>query len=160
MPPKKSKPEATPQGGRESALRLLSRREHSAAELKYKLSRRGHDDAVASGIVETLADSGWQSDERYAEMLVRNRVAQGYGPLRIRAELEAARVDESAIRLAMASADADWAERAGALQLRKFKQPPENASEWQKQYRFLASRGFEAEQIRTALKRSPPEDLT
>lgn len=158
MPPrKKSSSPPTPQGGRETALRLLSRREHSAAELKYKLARRGHDDAVAGDIVGHLADAGWQSDDRYAEMLVRNRVAQGYGPLRVRAELEAARVDEAAIRAALDAIEVDWSQRACDVHARKFKAPPQGAAEWQKQYRFLAGRGFEPEQIRAALKRPEPE---
>jgi regulatory protein len=155
---KKSKPEPTAQGGRDTALRLLSRREHSAAELKYKLGRRGHEDGQAEDIVESLSESGWQSDDRYAEMLLRNRVDQGYGPLRIRAELEAARVTEEAIRAAFDGAEVDWSTRASAVHARKFKLPPQGAAEWQKQYRFLAARGFEPDQIRTALKRPEPED--
>lgn len=158
MPRKRSKPEPTAQGGRDTALRLLSRREHSAAELKYKLARRGHEDEQAEGIVGRLAEAGWQSDERYAEMLVRNRIEQGYGPLRIRAELEAARVDGAAISAALDGAGVDWAERVTAVHARKFKSVPQGAAEWQKQYRFLAGRGFEPEQIRAALKRAEPED--
>lgn len=157
MPRKRNKPEPTAQGGHDTALRLLSRREHSAAELKYKLARRGHEDEQAEGIVERLVESGWQSDERYAEMLVRNRIEQGYGPLRIRAELDAAAVGEAAIRAAFDGAEVDWRERACAVHARKFKSVPHDAAEWQKQYRFLAQRGFEPEQIRAALKRSEPE---
>jgi SOS response regulatory protein OraA/RecX len=100
VPRKKSK-EPTAQGGRDTALRLLSRREHAAAELKYKLVRRGHDEATAADIVGQLAGAGWQSDTRYAEMLVRNRIEQGYGPLRIRAELEAAGVPDAEVRAAL-----------------------------------------------------------
>lgn len=156
MPRKRNRPEATAQGGRDTALRLLSRREHSAAELKYKLARRGHEDEQAERIVERLAEAGWQSDERYAEMLVRNRIGQGYGPLRIHAELEAARVDGAAIRAALDGAEVDWVERACAVHAHRFKSVPQAVSEWQKQYRFLAGRGFEPEQIRAALKQSGP----
>ncbi|HEY1078085.1 MAG TPA: regulatory protein RecX [Fontimonas sp.] len=156
-PPKKSKP-LDAQGGREAALRLLSRREHAAAELQFKLSRRGLDAAAASEVVGAMADAGWQSDERYAEMLVRNRIEQGYGPLRIEYELESAGVDRAGVVAALAAADADWAERCAALQQRRFKGPPLTAQDWQKQYRFLASRGFSAAQVRAALK-GPAEPL-
>lgn len=152
--PRKRSSEPTAQGGRETALRLLSRREHAAAELKYKLVRRGHDESTAADIVGQLAGAGWQSDARYAGMLVRSRVEQGYGPLRIRAELEAARVPESEIRAALDAAEVDWAVRAASVHARKFRDAARTPAEWQKQYRHLAMRGFEATQIRAALKRS------
>ncbi|WP_240433455.1 regulatory protein RecX [Solimonas sp. K1W22B-7] len=142
----------TEQGARDSALRALGRREHSAAELQAKLQRRGHDADTASEVVEGLSERGWQSDTRYAEMLLRNRVQQGYGRLRILAELEAARVPRDEISAAMAAADCDWTELACALQRRRFGGPPAGAAEWQKQYRFLAGRGFESGPIRAALK--------
>lgn len=156
-PPKKSKP-LDAQGGREVALRLLSRREHAAAELQYKLSRRGLDAEAGSKVVDAMADAGWQSDERYAEMLVRNRIEQGYGPLRIEHELESVGVDRAGIAAAMAEAGCDWTERCALLQQRRFKEPPQTAQDWQKQYRFLASRGFSAAQVRSALK-GPAEPL-
>ena len=158
MPRKKSK-EPTAQGGRDTALRLLSRREHAAAELKYKLERRGHDETTAAAIVGQLAGAGWQSDARYAEMLVRNRIAQGYGPLRIRAELEAARVPDAEVRAALEAAEVDWTAMAMAVHARKFQAVARDAAEWQKQYRFLAQRGFESQQVRAVLKGAPPDAL-
>jgi regulatory protein len=157
VPRKKSK-EPTAQGGRDTALRLLSRREHAAAELKYKLVRRGHDEATAADIVGQLAGAGWQSDSRYAEMLVRNRIEQGYGPLRIRAELEAARLPDAEIRAALAAAEVEWTAHAAAVHARKFREPARGPAEWQKQYCFLAARGFEPAQIRAVLKGAGPED--
>ncbi len=158
VPPRKSKP-PTAQGGRDTALRLLARREHSAAELKYKLQRRGHDAPVVDGIVEQLAGAGWQSDSRYAEMLVRNRIDQGYGPLRIRAELEAARVPDAEVRSALAAVEVDWGEQAARVHARKFREPAKDAAQWQKQYRHLALRGFEPQHIRAVLKNRTDADV-
>lgn len=156
--PRKSDKGPTAQGGRNTALRLLSRREHAAAELAHKLVQRGHDESAAADIVGQLAGAGWQSDARYAEMLVRNRIAQGYGPLRIRAELEAAGVPQAEIRAALAAIEVDWTAQATALHARKFREPARDAAGWQKRYRFLATRGFEAQQIRAALRSAPDED--
>jgi len=142
------------QGGRDAALRLLSRREHAAAELQFKLTRRGLSDDEASDVVGAMAQAGWQSDERYAEMLARNRMEQGYGPLRIRMELEAAGVDDAGIATALSELDVDWSARVLEVWRRRFKVPGNSAREWQQQYRFLASRGFSAEQVRSALKGS------
>lgn len=140
------------EAARGRALKLLSRREHSAAELAAKLERRGADASIARDAVQTMADAGWQSDERYAEMLVRNRIEQGYGPLRIRMELTQAGVPDAEIRTALDTAAVDWAARCVAVCQRKFKKQPSGAGEWQKQYRFLASHGFTSAQIRGALK--------
>lgn len=134
------------------ALKLLSRREHSAAELAVKLKRRGADAETARDAVQAMAEAGWQSDERYAEMLVRNRVGQGYGPLRIRMELQQAGVPDAQIRAALDAADIDWNQCCFELWQRRFGKTPAAAAEWQKQYRFLASRGFASQQIRAALK--------
>lgn len=145
-------PPLDPAAARGRALKLLSRREHSAAELKAKLSRRGADEEVADGAVQAMTDAGWQSDARYAEMLVRNRIAQGYGPLRIRMELSAAGVPDAALRAALDAADCDWNALCAELAARRFRTPARAAADWQKQYRFLAARGFSSAQIRAALK--------
>lgn len=134
------------------ALKLLSGREHSAAELQAKLSRRGADAAVARDAVRAMADAGWQSDARYAEMLVRNRIGQGYGPLRIRMELGAAGVPDADQHAAIEAAACDWAALCAELAARRFKSAGACTADWQKQYRFLAARGFTSAQIRAALK--------
>ena len=88
-------------------------------------------------------------------MLVRSRAQQGYGPQRIEAELAAAGIPDSEISQALAEAECDWRALAIDIHARKFKAPPSGAAEWQKQYRFLAGRGFTADQIRAALKGEP-----
>lgn len=140
------------------ALKLLSRREHSAAELARKLQRRGAEADIAREAVEKMQGAGWQSDARYAEMLVRNRIAQGYGPLRIRADLAMAGVPDADARAAVDAADCDWPLRCAEVRERKFRKPPSAAAEWQKQYRFLASHGFTTDAIRAALKASSATD--
>ncbi len=151
MPPRKSK-DLTEQGARDAALRALARREHSAAELAFKLKRRGHDEKTAQVVVDAVGEAGWQSDARYAEMLVRNRIEQGYGPLRLRAELQAAGVADHVARAALDAAEVDWFERVRALHQRRFGGPASHAKQWQQQYRFLAGRGFASEHIRAVLK--------
>lgn len=135
------------------ALKLLGRREHAAAELAHKLQQRGAERDVAEQAVQSMREAGWQSDARYAEMLLRNRAEQGYGPRRIRAELEAARVPAAQIRELFEHSAYDWADCCAQAWQRKFKAPAADAAGWQKQYRFLATRGFEADSIRAVLKR-------
>lgn len=140
-------------GARNSALRALARREYSAAQLKAKLEQRGFADDTADHALEQLAQAGWQSDARFAEMLVRNRIEQGYGPQRITHDLEQAGIPVAELKAALLAAEADWNARCVALHAKKFGAAPAGAAEWQKQYRFLASRGFEPAQIRAVLKK-------
>lgn len=157
MPRKPADPK-DPAAVRTRALRLLARREHGARELEYKLAQRGVDRERAAEVVGELAQVGWQSDERYVRSLVRSRIAQGFGPLRIESELEGAGVADALVRESLAAAEADWKALAVEVHARKFGQPPKNGAEWQKQYRHLAGRGFEPEQIYAALKGEPPPE--
>ena len=134
------------------ALKLLARREHSVRELKRKLTARGITDDDAASAVANATAEGWQSDSRYAELLVRSRVAHGYGPVRIRAELEVAGVPADEIQAALDAADVDWREQAVAAHAKKFGAVPATSAERAKQYRYLQGRGFDGSQINAALK--------
>src|SRR5690348_1064050 len=68
-------------------LSMLARREHSQRELRTRLEHGGHDEAEAEEAIRRLGEQNYQDDERFAGMLLRARVAHGYGPARIRAEL-------------------------------------------------------------------------
>lgn len=151
MRPRRNKKEPTDPRAR--AIKLLARREHSAKELQRKLEARGIAKDEAAAAVATVAQAGWQSDERYAEMLVRSRVSQGYGPIRIEAELEIAGVPGDRIREALDKAGVDWRALAVDVHARRFgARPPKTPAERAKQYRHLQGRGFDGSQIAAALK--------
>ena len=134
------------------ALKLLARREHSARELKRKLAARGVTDDEAAAAVEHAIAQNWQSDARYAEMLVRTRIAGGYGPVRIEAELEVAGVPAEQIQAALETASVDWRALAAEVHAKKFGRVPKSSAERAKQYRYLQGRGFDSTQISAALK--------
>lgn len=148
----KNKVPPDPKTAQDSALRSLGRREHSAAQLKSKLKFRGYDETTIAQTVDALAEKGWQSDARFAELLVRSRIAGGYGPLRIRAELAVAGVPDAEIAAVLEAADCDWRALAVRTHQRKFGALPDGAAQSAKQYRYLAARGFNSEQIFAALK--------
>lgn len=135
---------------------LLSRREHGARELKAKLIRRGIDEADAVQAVDELAKAGWQSDLRYAQTVVRTRAAQGYGLLRVRQELAQAGIDRTTLDAALVAEAVDWDEVARAVWLRRCGVPGD-ARERARQFRFMAGRGFSAEQVRKASGHDPDE---
>lgn len=126
------------------------------AQLQRKLALRGCSANTASAVLHDLQEAGWQSDLRFAEVLARSRVDQGYGPLRILADLWQARINDDDIRHTLENLDCDFFERAVEIQTRRFGAGlPSCAAERQKQYRYLAARGFEADHIRAALKGEP-----
>ena len=134
------------------ALKLLARREHSARELRRKLTARGiSTDDAASAVAHATAE-GWQDDARYAGMLVRTRIAGGYGPVRIQAELHVSGVPAEQIRAALDQADVDWGALAAAVHAKKFGPVPKSSADRAKQYRYLQGRGFNSSQIGAALK--------
>ncbi|MBI3171890.1 MAG: regulatory protein RecX [Hydrocarboniphaga effusa] len=148
-PPRQSKEPGDPKA---RAIKLLARREHSARELKRKLEARGIGEEQASAAVAELNREGWQSDERYAEMLVRSRISQGFGPVRIAAELKMAGVPAEQSRSALEQAGADWRALAVEVQAKHFADLPKSSAERAKQYRYLQGRGFDSSQIESALK--------
>ncbi len=67
------------------ALRYLTAREYSYHELVTKLCARFTEE-VAQAAAQHCREQGWQSDERYADMLCRHMLLQGYGPLKLKFE--------------------------------------------------------------------------
>ncbi len=73
----------------EKACDLLSRRAHFRAELERKLGQRGHDATAIAETLDRLAKLGYLDDAGCARSLATGPLnRRGYGPLRMRAELE------------------------------------------------------------------------
>ena len=148
------------------ALRLLSQREHSRAELRRKLlphalsesDRRflaspavGEpslpDDPQAAAIVlvervlDELQVAGWLSDARAAESLVSTKAAR-FGVARLRQMLSDRGVDREAASDALEQARRNELQRAAELWRRRFGEPAPDAPSRARQQRFLLSRGF------------------
>lgn len=138
------------------ALALLVRREHSRKELARKLGERGIEVEDALAAVDKLTGDGWQSDTRFAEMLVRTRVAHGQGPVRIRAELGTHGLDQDKIEAAMQEFDGSWTEAAREVARRRFGLDPvvADVAQRRKVADFLYRRGFDGEAVRAVLNGS------
>ncbi len=128
---------------------LLARREYSQRELRARLERAGHDEEETAEALTRLRRSDYQSDARFGEMVVRTRIAQGYGPARIRAELRSHGLGEAVIRRMLDAAETDW-EALAAAQLRKHygSSPAADYAERSKRAAFLLRRGFSAATVR------------
>lgn len=131
------------------ALGMLARRDHSRRELGQKLHRSGYEGEEATAALDRLGAQHYQDDERFGEMLVRSRAAQGYGPARLRAELKSHGLSDARIRALLDAAEVDWAASAAAQLRRRYGgKPTADPSERQRRAQFLLRRGFAAATVR------------
>lgn len=132
----------------ECALRLLSRREHGAYELANKLAQKGYADADIQETLHECQRLDLQNDARFVESLMNTRVRQGYGPLRIRRELQQIQIDRELIETALQKEADYWLAHATVVRQKKFKDQQElTYSAMQKQKQFLLYRGFSTDII-------------
>ncbi|GAB6050124.1 hypothetical protein JCM16106_09690 [Hydrogenophilus islandicus] len=139
------------------ALRLLSRREATRAELMAALVRRGFAPEEVARVVARAESLGFISDARAATTHAR-RLAERQGNHAIVHRLAARGVGDEAITEALRAAEeelGDEASRAALVWQKKFSAPPTTPKEWQRQARFLAARGFSWETIRRLLDDPP-----
>ncbi len=150
-------PSDHPAAAEKIALGLLTRREHSAFELKQKLSLRGFSADVIDDVIHRLFEQGWQSDARYARAYLRMRVARGYGLMAIRAELRQRGVESACVATVIAEAEIDWLACATRQVARHYQQPANDRAALLHRYRHLLNRGFSPEQARVASAFWPDE---
>jgi regulatory protein len=130
-------------------LSMLARREHSRRELRARLEHGGCDEAEARDAIKRLGDQNYQNDERFGEMLLRARLAHGYGPARIRAELLSHGLKAAGIDALIRSAEVDWNALALAQLRKKYgTRPAADHAERGKRAQFLLRRGFAAATVR------------
>lgn len=67
-------------------------------------------------------------------------------------------MEKSLARSALESAEVDWDELACDVRRKKFRGKPGDAQERAKQMRFLEYRGFDAAQIRQALRQAATDE--
>lgn len=143
----------------DAITRLLARREHSRHELLLKLAQKGLDAQLCRQQLDLYSDNDVQSEQRYADMLVRSRVSKGIGEQRIRGELRQHEIDSGVVEQVLAQLQIDWFALAKQTALAKFAHLwPMDWQQQQKSQRFLHYRGFNSEQIRYALEELKNEE--
>lgn len=130
------------------ALRYLMRREHSRAELARKLAPHAESPSALQCVLNELEEKRQLSDQRYAEARA-HRLSRKYGAARIRHDLKAHGVADAVVDRVSSQGDLD---KAKAILARKYRQAPTSREESAKRARFLQSRGFSYDTIRSALR--------
>ncbi len=141
------------------AVRALARREHAVAELRQRLSDAAPAKEVES-VLSLLCRAGLLSDARYAEVRSATAHRRGWGPVRLRRELEARGVAAETIDEIVGDSARRWVEEAAQVRCRRFGTDiPKTPAETARQIRFLQGRGFTMEQIRWVLRTAHDDGL-
>ena len=128
------------------ALRLLSSREHSRAELQTKLQPFEETPGALTAVLDKLVEKDFINEGRVVASILHRR-APKLGASRIQQELKAKGLEPQAIADAVAQLRGTELARAREVWRKKFDQPARDAAERAKQYRFLATRGFSGEVV-------------
>ena len=137
---------------KERALAMLDRRDYSRAELLKKLVEKGEDEMEAAAAVERLAELGFVDDARYAPIIVRHYAAKGYGPQRVRQELQRRGIPKELWDEAMELMPEQDDTIDRLLRSRLKSEFPDRA-ELKKAQDFLLRKGYGWEEIKSAIDR-------
>jgi len=136
-----------------SCLRLLAKREHSQRELLNKLMTKGYSRENIENVVAELAEQGLQNDYRFMESYARQRIAKGYGPVRIKYELHQKGIEDCDLDSVVEESAGSWAELMSRIYTRKYQGAGSiTRQEWAKRSWFLQQRGFSGEMIKNLFK--------
>ena len=151
-----------------AGLRILQYRFNSEAELRRKLRAKQFEKDEIDATIARLRNEKWLDDERFAGALVRSRANKRLGPLRIRRELQAAGVSETAAARAVAeNLDSEreaeslrelCRKRARILVRRHGAEYLSTAEGRNKLAAYLLKQGYDAALVYEALKEIPVAD--
>lgn len=129
---------------------LLAKREYSAKDLLDKTLKRYTSKATHEAL-NTCIERGYQSDERYAQMLVRHIEFAYYGPMKLQFEAKRKGIDLSLIN--DCAQEVDWEALAYEALIKKYGLNHLDFEQGRKALAFLARRGFSSSSCMSALER-------
>ena len=138
------------------ALRLLSQREHSRAELERKLAPHEEVPGELAKALDELQARDFINDGRAIESVVHRRSGK-LGAARVKQELAAKGLSGEAVAAAMEGLRDTEFSRALTVWRKKFDRAAADPNERAKQIRFLMTRGFNAEVVRQVVKGADDE---
>ncbi len=125
------------------AMDLLTRREHSVYELTRKLKQREFEIDEIDAAIAILQQDNLQSDNRFVESIVNNRINAGFGSIKIKYELRQKGISDGLVDDYFSSVEVDWNSHMAEQRIKKFGESiPVEYKEKMKQARFLQNRGF------------------
>jgi len=134
------------------ALRLLARRELSEAQVRQRLTRKGHSADVIDAAIVRLREERALDDSRVADAIARAGIShRRYGKLRIRMEIQRTGISTDIARRAIDAAfdgidDDDLIEQALRKRLRG-RDTIADDREFARLHRYLLRQGFDPDRI-------------
>lgn len=140
-----------------TALRILTRRDHSRSELVRKLKQRGFGKEDINQAVSSCEQFDYINDERTARVYIRQLKRKGYGKKRMRLELnkkglKGARIQHILDESVSANDEREGADRILKKNMKRFERETDALKRRDKIYRFLRARGFSQDVIAAAIK--------
>ena len=134
------------------AARLLSRRMHSASELRSKLRQRGYSAETAESVLSYMRSINALDDSRFAESYAEELKAKGLGGRRIRQAMSKRGIIPSESDRAISSQGKEgFLENArilAAKKMRSVKAGEDPRKRRDKLFRHLLSKGYEMDLVR------------
>ena len=142
-----------------TALRILTGRDHSKSELTRKLKQRGFKPEDIEKAVSECMRLDYINDERTARVYIRQLIRKGYGYKRISYELNkkglmGERIQNIFSESVCGADELEGAERILKKNIRRFERETDLKKRRNKIYRFLSTRGFSQDTIRKLVDNS------
>jgi len=162
MPVKSNKPakvkDPSSKRALDTALRILTPRDHSKYELVQKLKQRGFSRVDIDDAICACVRFDYINDVRTAQVYIRQLKRKGYGKKRIRLELNKKRLKGDRIQGILDQSVSEADEREGAARvlkknIKRFEREKDRLKRRDKIYRFLNARGFTPGVIAEYVKR-------
>ena len=147
----------------DTALRILTRRDHSKYELVQKLKRRGFSRENIEDAVASCERFDYINDDRTATVYIRQLKRKGYGKKRIQLELNKKGLMGARIQGILDQSVSETDELEGAARIlkkniKRFEREKDRLKRRDKIYRFLHARGFSQRAIAENLKQYDQRD--
>jgi regulatory protein len=141
-----------------TALRLLTRRDHSKYELAQKLKQRGFEHDIFEKVLLECERLDYLNDERTAQVFIGQLLRKGYGAKRIQHELNRKGLTDKHIADIFLEKVTDVVERENAERvlvknIKRYDRENDRQKRNDKIYRFLYSRGFSNQVISEVMKK-------
>lgn len=142
-------------------MNLLARRDYSSDEIRQKMAAKAFTAEEIEAVLQHCQQKGWQSDERFCENFLLSRSRKGYGPARIKQELQQKGIAGRLIAAQFEQSAVDWFDVAESVFQKKFSTI--QADQWdmkqkQKAWRFMLSHGFKTEHFSHLFKLDSDHD--
>ena len=133
-------------------MNALSRREHSEKEIYLKFVNLVNSKDTLLEELLKLKEEVLISNQRYAEAYIRSRFHSGFGPIRIKYELEKKGVIEAIIKTAFQETDLDWDDKLKSEFKKKYESNDMKSSNDNKISKYFLYRGFDLEKRSKLIK--------